>query len=285
MMTVTSTDGEELAAFTHGDAEKTPLVLLHGYPDDHTVWERVVPLLSDDFYVVTYDARGAGESAHPASLSAYNLEQLSGDLLAVSEQVLGGRPFHLVGHDWGSIQSWESATGARFAGKILSFTTISGPSLDSVANVIRRRISRPRQLLKVVKPNWYVGAFHIPFLPEKFWESYSAEKWQQRVAKEESDPDIPINPRATDNGAHGIKLYRANFVPRILKPHPRKAICPVQAIAPAGDSFVHPALVKEMRRWVDDFTLTQVPGGHWAALSHPRDLAAAISRFATAHGA
>jgi len=41
------------------------VVLVHGFPDDQTVWEPVVTALPDDWHVITYDVRGAGRSTQP----------------------------------------------------------------------------------------------------------------------------------------------------------------------------------------------------------------------------
>lgn len=55
----------------------------------------------------------------------------------MAKQLLGDKPFHLAAHDWGSIQAWEAVTDLKLAGKILSFSTISGPCLDHVALYLR----------------------------------------------------------------------------------------------------------------------------------------------------
>ena len=39
-----------------------PLVLLHGYPLDHSIWEPLVPILENDFDLILPDLRGFGES-------------------------------------------------------------------------------------------------------------------------------------------------------------------------------------------------------------------------------
>jgi 3-oxoadipate enol-lactonase len=39
-----------------------PLVLLHGYPLDHSIWEPIVPLLENDFDLILPDLRGFGGS-------------------------------------------------------------------------------------------------------------------------------------------------------------------------------------------------------------------------------
>ncbi|GAA3158169.1 hypothetical protein GCM10020255_039910 [Rhodococcus baikonurensis] len=51
-----------LAVFEQGKADGETIVLVHGWPDTHELWNRIVPLLADDFRVVSYDSRGAGES-------------------------------------------------------------------------------------------------------------------------------------------------------------------------------------------------------------------------------
>jgi 3-oxoadipate enol-lactonase len=56
----------------------TPLVLLHGYPLDHTIWEPVVPLLENDFDLILPDLRGFGES--DLSASTYGMADLATDI-------------------------------------------------------------------------------------------------------------------------------------------------------------------------------------------------------------
>ncbi len=53
-------DGIEISYIRRGKG--VPLVLIHGYPLDHTIWERVAPLLSDDFDLIVPDLRGFGGS-------------------------------------------------------------------------------------------------------------------------------------------------------------------------------------------------------------------------------
>jgi pimeloyl-ACP methyl ester carboxylesterase len=55
-----SINGFQLAYERHGTG--TPLVLLHGYPLDHHLWDDIVPLLKDTFDLIIPDLRGFGES-------------------------------------------------------------------------------------------------------------------------------------------------------------------------------------------------------------------------------
>src|SRR6476469_8100867 len=122
-----SADGTTLAVYESGTEDGPVVVAVHGYPDDHTVWDGVVAALADTFRVVTYDVRGAGASDVPASRAGYRMPHLVDDLFAVLDHV--GEPVHLLGHDWGSIQCWPALTDPRARGRISGFTSISGPSL------------------------------------------------------------------------------------------------------------------------------------------------------------
>ncbi len=97
-----------LAVFEQGKADGETIVLVHGWPDTHELWNRIVPLLADDFRVVSYDSRGAGESTIPSRVQDYQLSALAGDLFAVIDAVSPGKPVHVLAHDWGSVETWEA---------------------------------------------------------------------------------------------------------------------------------------------------------------------------------
>ena len=116
--------------------------MVHGYPDHQDVWEVMIEQLVAHYYIVTYDVRGAGQSSAPRRIRDYKLARLALDLKEVVHQVIPNRKFHLVAHDWGSIQSWEAVTESSFRGQILSFNSISGPCLDHAAFWMREQFSK-----------------------------------------------------------------------------------------------------------------------------------------------
>ena len=47
--------------------EGPPLLLLHGYPQNHLMWHKVAPIFAEHYTVVAPDLRGYGDSGKPAS--------------------------------------------------------------------------------------------------------------------------------------------------------------------------------------------------------------------------
>lgn len=272
---VNTTDQERLYVKAWGDPKHPALVLVHGYPDNQSVWEALIPYLIHDYYIVTYDVRGAGQSSIPRRLKAYRLEQLSLDLESVINAMLPERSFHLMAHDWGSIQSWKSVTEPRFKDKILSFVTISGPCLDHAAIWMRKQFKgNPLQFSRQMMKSWYIMVFQLPWIAPTAWRFFQPEWWQQFVERLEHQENLPLNTEVQQDGRYGVNLYRANFLPRLLRPAKRFAICPVTAIVLKYDHFVTPYLIDEMPHWVKQFQRFELDGNHWAILSQPEKIAA-----------
>jgi NAD(P)-dependent dehydrogenase (short-subunit alcohol dehydrogenase family)/pimeloyl-ACP methyl ester carboxylesterase len=261
-----------LAVFEQGDPTAPTVVLVHGYPDTHEVWDDVVALLAPDFHVVTYDVRGAGASDRPAAEAAYRLEHLAADLFAVIDAVSPDEPVHLVAHDWGSIQSWEAVTEPT--ARIASFTSISGPCLDHVGKGLRRpQPAHLRQLLR----SWYIVAFHLPVLAPLFWRLWLAKRWAGVLHKLEGVRKRPATTLKTD-AVNGISLYRANVLPRLRSPRERRTDIPVQVVQPMRDRYVDTTPL-DLERWVPNLRRRTLAAGHWAPLTHPAAVARMVTEF------
>jgi haloacetate dehalogenase len=80
------------------------LLLLHGFPQTHAMWNRVAEQLARDFYLVIPDLRGYGDSAKPAGApdhSNYSKRTMARDMVLVME-ALGIAGFGVCGHDRGA---------------------------------------------------------------------------------------------------------------------------------------------------------------------------------------
>jgi pimeloyl-ACP methyl ester carboxylesterase len=84
------------------------LLLLHGLASSQRIWDLMVPRLTRTFHVATYDARGHGLSAKPAS--GYGFDSVIADALAILRATRLRRTI-IVGHSWGASVALELAAG------------------------------------------------------------------------------------------------------------------------------------------------------------------------------
>jgi NAD(P)-dependent dehydrogenase (short-subunit alcohol dehydrogenase family)/pimeloyl-ACP methyl ester carboxylesterase len=283
------TGGVDLCVAELGDPGRPTVVLVHGYPDSKEVWSQVAVRLADRFHVVLYDVRGHGRSTAPKPLrGGFTLERLTDDFLAVVDAVSPDRAVHLVGHDWGSVQAWEFVTVERTRGRIASFTSMSGPSLDHFGHWINKRLNRPTprrvgQLLGQGAKSWYVYLLHTPALPELAWRGPLGRLWPgilRRVEKA-ADDDYPT-PSLPSDAANGAWLYRDNVRTRLRRPRPDAyAHVPVQLVTPLGDKFLSERLYDELERWVPALTRRTLPAKHWIPRTRPDQVSSWITEFVT----
>ena len=278
---VTSAGGVQLAVREYGDpASATQVVLLHGFPDDQTMWEPVVESLPADWHVITYDARGAGGSSRPRTRSAYRTELLVEDLVAVVRATVpDDARFHLVGHDWGSCAGWEVLAAEtwdhRLAGRLASFTSASGPSFDHLATRLSTWPGRLR-LLPQLLHSWYVYVFLIPLLPEL---TTRLTLPLVRAFFERVDPTVRLlgrGPDVTRNAIPSINLYRANVGARMRAPRPWRTSVPVLLVVALRDGFVTPRALEGLEARCRHLDRVEVDEGHWVPRARPAEFAAAI---------
>ena len=63
----TSVDGLRVAYVEEGSGE--PIVLIHGYPQNHKTWRAQIPHLAKTHRVIALDWPGWGDSERPASVT------------------------------------------------------------------------------------------------------------------------------------------------------------------------------------------------------------------------
>ncbi len=284
-------DGVSLALHEWGDPADRTVVLVHGFPDTHAVWILVAESLVDHgFHVVAHDVRGAGASEAPLATADYRMERLVGDLAAVIDVASPDRAVHLVGHDWGSIQSWAAVADPRLAGRVASFTSISGPSLDYTGRWLRARL-RGRAFLTLLRQSArsaYVAVIHLPGLPRgthalgravgRGWRSAWA-RTLRRMDGARTDDAWPAPTFGTDV-ANGMHLYRANFRPHLLRPDPVPVDVPVLLVIPTKDRFVPEWLFEGIEELVPALRRRHVTATHWVIRSQPVDIASWIADLA-----
>lgn len=105
-------DGIELSVHVGGAGD--PLVLLHGYPQNHMCWSRVASEFAKHFQVIIPDLRGYGDSDAPqddAEHSVYSKRQMARDVAAILAH-FDLKSACVLGHDRGGRVAYRLALDA-----------------------------------------------------------------------------------------------------------------------------------------------------------------------------
>lgn len=265
------TTGADLAVFSYGagDPALPTVLLLHGYPDDHHVFDPLIAELGDRVRVLAYDTRAAGRSrVDDPGLGSFQLPLLAEDLFTVA--ATAGGPVHLLAHDWGSVQAWEAMRDPRAAEAFLSYTSVSGPSVDHLREWnrwhLRRPVDWPTIAVQLLR-SWYVFGFALPgvrrLVPPLFRAVAHADLAGRDLGR---DPE------------RGGELYRANILQRMLcGPAPRCDV-PTTLVLPTRDRYLSPRLAEDVDTWASDLEVMHVEAGHWWPGTHPVDATALLLR-------
>jgi pimeloyl-ACP methyl ester carboxylesterase len=258
---------------TSGEGGGPPLVLMHGFPDDLHLYDRLVPYLRPARQVVTFDFLGWGSSDKPAGYP-YTATNQTGDLDAVIDQ-LGLERMVLVAHDASGPPAidWALAHPERVAGLVLLNTyyqwapglrrpeaifLYSTPVLRNLARfVVRRSPALDRRLY-----TWQVGRFIrdddvrrelVPAFYQRF-----------RGAR-------PAFWRLNDD-LLGTAFSRRRMVPRV-----RRFARPVRIVFGAADPYLNVRVARRFHELFPDSELFLLPTArHYVQVDEPAEVARLI---------
>jgi pimeloyl-ACP methyl ester carboxylesterase len=232
-------------------------ILLHGFPQDRSCWDRVGSVLAADGYrVLAPDLRGYCPGARPAARWAYRGSQLAADVLALADAA-GAERFHLAGHDWGAALAWYLA--GRHPGRVASLAALSVPHPRAFARALVCSGQAAR--------SWYMAAWQLPWLPEQALGRRGGRALRDMLVRTGLDPDWADRyaARARDrSGLRGpLNWYRA--VPFSLGEPTGPAAVPAMFIWGNRDRFVSRAAAQRCGRYVTGpYRFAELDGvSHW----------------------
>lgn len=101
----------EVTLSVHRAGRGHPLILIHGYPQNHRCWAPVAPALAERFDVIIPDLRGYGDSDAPADDAdhrVYSKRTMAADIAALMD-ALDLPTAHVLGHDRGGRVAYRFA--------------------------------------------------------------------------------------------------------------------------------------------------------------------------------
>jgi pimeloyl-ACP methyl ester carboxylesterase len=240
--------------------EGRPVLLLHGFPDTGRLWRHQVPALAGaGFKVIVPDLRGYGRSDKPASVEAYALPFLAGDVLGALAHA-GESRAHVVGHDWGAALAWGLGALAPDSVDHLAVLSVGSPSTF-------------RTTLEQHEKSWYMLLFQFEGIAERWlsdddWRNF---KWWGR----HPDADRVIAElQANGSLTPGLNYYRANVNPETWVGPPVQlppVVAPTMGVWSTGDFALTETQMTDSAQSVSGpWRYERLEGpGHWMQLEAP----------------
>lgn len=242
-----------------------PVVLLHGFPEDSAIWDKVTPLLhAAGMRTLAPDQRGYSPGAVPHRRRDYAISKLVDDVIALLDAV-GIDRAHVVGHDWGGGVAWMLAI--RHPDRIASLTALATPHPAA----LQWSYLHSAQGLR----SWYMLAFQLPWLPERLSAPGLARTLRasglnpaeaERIGQRYADPGRLTGP---------MNWYRAlPFSGRMGDPIVR---VPTTYLWGRRDGFLGAEAAHKTEEFVAaDYRFIELDATHWLPEDAPEDVAAAI---------
>ncbi len=117
------------------------LVLLHGYPLDHSIWEPVVPYLENDFDLILPDLRGFGQSS--ALAFDYSIDDMAADVAGLLSH-LDIPNAYIGGHSMGGYVALAFAR--QFSTRTLGLALVASQTLADAPDRRDGRYATARQI-------------------------------------------------------------------------------------------------------------------------------------------
>lgn len=252
-------DGVELNVLLAGEGE--PVLLVHGFPDDHRVWRRQIDALVDAGYrVIAPDTRGCGESSVPPRVADYRVERLVDDLRALLD-TLGIPRVRLVAHDWGAVIAWRFVIA--HPGRVERFVALS----------VGHPTAYGRAGLAQKLRGWYVVFMQLRGIAE--W-LVTCGGWRLFRAFAGHDDEFPAWRASLSRPGRlsaAMSYYRANPGLLLGRRFPPARV-PVLGVWSSGDRFLTERQMTNSARHVQgDWRYERIEGAsHWLQLDAPERL-------------
>jgi haloacetate dehalogenase len=261
----------------------SPVLLLHGFPQTHFCWRRIIPTLSQRHTVVAPDLRGYGASSAPGGGpegQGFTKREMANDLVDLMVS-LGLEHFAVVGHDRGARVAYRMALDHPNRVDQLVVLNVL-PTLE--------QFERMRADLSLGYWPWFLLAQPAPF-PERLLAA-EPEHFLRFIFDSWTRVPGAIDAVALDEYLRAMRGttiasicadYRASFW--FDQHHDaadrgvgRRIECPVLVIT--GDEEIQLADAPTVwRDWAHDLRARTLPGGHFIPEEAPQELAIALMEF------
>jgi 3-oxoadipate enol-lactonase len=247
---------------TFGDDKKQPVIFIHGFPYDHTMWEDQIELLKETYFCVAYDVRGLGESA--VGDGQYTMELYTEDLFSVIKELKLVKPV-LCGLSMGGYISLRAVEKAQdlFSALILCDTK-SEPDDD------------PAKLKRASNINQINSGEFI-----KFVDGFVTNCFAEETPKEEEKMFLTTLFKAHKNDPVGVKGAIIAIMSRTdTTPFLKHIKIPTLVLCGSFDRLTPPVVMRAMAEKIPGSEFAIIPrAGHMTPLENPDSVNDLIEGF------
>ncbi len=261
----------DLTFAVQDEGDGPAVVLLHGFPDSHSLWRHQVPVLVDAGYrVIAPDLRGFGDSSKPEGIDEYGILNIAGDVMGILDS-LGVQRAHVVGHDWGAALAWAMAAFIGDRVDHLVALSVGHPSaFRDVGNVQRQK-------------SWYMLLFQFEGIAEQ-WLSADDFANMRAWANHPDMDQVAVDLARPGALTAALNWYRANVHPRTWIEPPMvfpQVQAPTMGVWSSGDFALDEAGMTGSQRYIDgSWRYERLEGaGHWMQLEAPDQVSALLVDF------
>jgi 3-oxoadipate enol-lactonase len=260
-MHTVNVEGSDLKVLDRGSG--SPVLLVHGFPLDHTMWRHQIESLSTTHRVIAPDLRGfGGSTATPGTMT---MERFADDLNEILIALEVKEPVTLCGLSMGGYIAWRfwKKYGDKLARLVLCDTKAQPDTAEAAKN-------RYTLAMKVVAEGPTVVAEAM--LPKLF-----AAESQSRI------PEVIEAQRRVMLAAspEGIAAALRGMAERAdTRPWLANITVPTLVIVGTEDGISPPAEMREIAAAIPGAQFVEVPGaGHMTTLEQPEAVNTALRRF------
>ena len=173
----------------------SPVVMIHGFPEDWTEWRQQMGPLSKSHTVIAVDLRGTGESQ--VTKSGYQAAQLAKDVHQLLTQLKLNNGVQVVAHDIGEWVAY--AYGAQFRSEVRSMAVMEATIPDESwyhYPVLNADPNKPAA--------WHFGLFQLP-LTEKLIAGHERVLVHDMMLEYVAGDKSPFTASDYDYYAHFLK--------------------------------------------------------------------------------
>ncbi len=251
-----------LSVFLEGSSKNKSIIFIHGFPYDHLMWKAQIDELSKNYFCVTYDIRGLGES--PVGDGQYTMESFVDDLEIIIDKLKLDKPV-ICGLSMGgyiSLRALERMQN-KFSAAILCDTRSEA---DNNEGKLKRAAAIKRINTEGLAP------FAKDFITNCFGDNYTQnhkEEFEKRIAKSSGFDPVGVKGSL-------LAMLGRNDTTEYLG----KIKIPVLVICGEKDALTPPPVMKAMADKINGAEFVIIKNsGHMSPMENPEEVNEAIKIF------